>query len=248
MESTLISSNTRIAELEAQLEGLRAHTNPSAAVDVQVQLAATTADLDALRRSSAADMEAMVTQLQHAYDSRNELEQSLAQERERAHKALDDLRRAAGASAAMKTERDEALAIAKQLRTQIIGGHGVDGLKQEVKELRETLDNERALSAQLVGDREREELRAEALERDLVRLRSAIIRVNEERDLYRDRFRALTAGRESGLHRRPDVNRMETRSYQAKDSAPTYTEVPIVSVADAEPVTDPLLKTPKKVK
>ena len=139
------------------------------------------------------------------------------------------------------SERDEARTVAKTLHQRMgTGGAPADAFKKEIKELRDTLDHERALAAKLVSDRDRATQQVEALQRMIEQERSNRVKAVAERDEYKSRFRALTS---EAPPRTPADSGETTQSYVLSATDPN---VPIQSVEHPETPTSPMPATPKK--
>jgi hypothetical protein len=183
-------------------------------------------DALAQRDAVAAELEANKAEAATAIA---EWQAALEAEKERATRAL--------------AERDEARTVAKTLHQRLAAqsGASADAFKKEVKELRETLDHERALAAKLVAERDRATQQNEALQRMIEQERSNRVKAVAERDEYKSRFKALTTEIPS---RTPSDSGETTQSYMIGRTEP---EMPIPAAARApEPTTDPARPVTKK--
>jgi chromosome segregation ATPase len=141
-------------------------------------------------------------------------------------------------AAKITSERDEARNVARTLH-QKMGSGEADGVRAELKEMRDTLIAERKIGAQLVTDKQRLQMQIDSLSRQLEAERSGRARISSERDELREKL---------SLGVKPkDFSREDTRPFELGPLRSTQTEVPVVPMPAewTEERTEPGFKTAK---
>ncbi len=217
-----------VATLQAEVDALRTQLALAEAA------AADAATLQSQLTSLEADLARRDDSLRAAMERGDALQAQLAATESRIGAEAAATREAREVALKLKTERDEARALARQLHQKVAVAGG--GAAREATDLRTALDHERQLAANLVSERDQLNLRIEALGRMIDQERDGRTRALSERDEWQSRFKALAKG---GIDTpQPlDFSREETRSY----AVPTVPEVPVVK---GEAQTDPMI--PKK--
>jgi chromosome segregation ATPase len=217
-----------VATLQAEVDALRTQLALAEAA------AADAATLQSQLTSLEADLARRDDSLRAAMERGDALQAQLAATESRIGAEAAATREAREVALKLKTERDEARALARQLHQKVAVAGG--GAAREAADLRTALDHERQLAANLVSERDQLNLRIEALGRMIDQERDGRTRALSERDEWQSRFKALAKG-SIDTPQPLDFSREETRSY----AVPTVPEMPVVK---GEAQTDPMI--PKK--
>ncbi len=152
-------------------------------------------ELQARARSAEQAVSSMQSELQAAEQSASDLRARLEAAEQQGNatvgvqrNALDEARNLArqlqAAAARLTTERDEARNVARTLHQRAgAGGTEVEGARVELKQMRESLGEERQIASQLVTDKQRLQMQIDSLSRQLDTERNARARLATERGI-----------------------------------------------------------------